>query len=143
MPPARPGLRIERDSWGVAHVFGATRGDVMYGAGWVTVADRAPLMELLRGPGRLAAVDAPGIDPLQILLTSGVRSESQTEAFLAQQIALWQARDRPGSRSCRTSTTISRESTTPVPLRRCRPPWTRNDVVAVTAVWRGVWRGRW
>src|SRR6266536_1836019 len=91
-PPARPGLRVDRDSKGVAHVFGNTRGDVMYGAGWVTVEDRAPLMELLRGPGRLAAVDAPGIDPFQIALSLRQFTPSaQTEAFLAQQISLLQS----------------------------------------------------
>ncbi len=69
----RPGLRIERDSKGVAHVFGDTRADVMYGAGWVTVEDRdqpgAPLMEALRGPGRIAALDVPGIDPFSLVFS--------------------------------------------------------------------------
>src|SRR6266508_4986347 len=88
----RPGLRIERDSKGVAHVFGDTRADVMYGAGWVTVEDRVLLMEALRGPGRLAALDVPGVDPFFLALTGRQFTPSaQTEAFLAQQIALLQA----------------------------------------------------
>jgi hypothetical protein len=88
----RPGLRIERDSKGVAHVFGDTRADVMYGAGWVTVEDRVLLMEAFRGPGRIAALDVPGIDPFFIALTGRQFTPSaQTEAFLAQQNSLRQS----------------------------------------------------
>ena len=32
-----------------------------FGAGWATAQDRQLIIELLRGPGRLAALDAPGI----------------------------------------------------------------------------------
>ena len=92
----RPGLRIERDSKGVAHVFGDTRADVMYGAGWVTVEDRdqpgAPLMEALRGPGRVAALDVPGIDPFSLVFSGRQFTPSaETEAFLAQQLSLLQS----------------------------------------------------
>ncbi|HEY6067965.1 MAG TPA: penicillin acylase family protein [Gaiellaceae bacterium] len=66
----RSGLRILRDRWDVPHVYGRTRADVEFGAGYVTAEDRFVLLELLRGPGRLAALDAPGIDPFA-LATSG------------------------------------------------------------------------
>jgi hypothetical protein len=58
----RPGLVIRRDRWEVPHVTGRTRSDVMFGAGWVTAEDRGLLMNLLRGPGRVAALDVPGLD---------------------------------------------------------------------------------
>ncbi len=135
-PPARPGLRVDRDSKGVAHVFGDTRGDVMYGAGWVTVEDRAPLMELLRGPGRLAAVDAPGIDPFQIALSFRQFTPSaQTEAFLSQQISLLQNQGPAGQQVVRDIDDYLQgindaRSLAGVP----GPAWTRNDVVAVAAL---------
>ena len=62
-PSGHPGLRIERDRFGVPHVFGETRDDVAFGAGWVTAEDRGFLIDLLRKPARLGALDAPGIDP--------------------------------------------------------------------------------
>jgi hypothetical protein len=34
----------------------------MFGACWATAADRGFLMNLLRGPGRIAALDAPGLN---------------------------------------------------------------------------------
>src|SRR6266536_3621713 len=135
-PPARPGLHIDRDSKGVAHVFGDTRGDVMYGAGWVTVSDRAALMELLRGPGRLAAVDAPGIDPFQIALSFRQFTPSaQTEAFLAQQISLLQRQGPAGQQVVQDIDDYLQgindgRSLAGVP----GPAWTRNDVVAVAAL---------
>ncbi len=135
-PPARPGLRVDRDSKGVAHVFGDTRGDVMYGAGWVTVEDRAPLMELLRGPGRLAAVDAPGIDPFQVALSLRQFTPSaQTEAFLAQQIQLLQSQGPAGQQVVQDIDDYLQgvndaRSLAGVP----GPAWTRNDVVAVAAL---------
>ena len=50
----RRGVTITRDQWGVPHVKGATEADVAFGAGWATAADRQLIIELLRGPGRIA-----------------------------------------------------------------------------------------
>ena len=65
-PAGRPGLRILRDRWDVPHVFGRTRADVEFGAGWATAEDRGFLMELLRGPGRISALDVPGLDAFSL-----------------------------------------------------------------------------
>jgi acyl-homoserine lactone acylase PvdQ len=51
-------------------VYGKTRADVEFGAGYATAEDRYVFMEQLRGPGRIAALDVPGIDPFA-LATSG------------------------------------------------------------------------
>ena len=48
---------------------GNERGDVAYGAGWVTAEDRGLLLGLIRGPARAAALDIPGIDPFQLALS--------------------------------------------------------------------------
>ena len=85
----RPGVRILRDRWGVPHVYGRTRADVEFGAGYATAEDRYILMELLRGPGRLAALDVPGLDPFA-LATSGRQfvPTAVTEARVAEQLNL-------------------------------------------------------
>src|SRR5262249_60204641 len=74
----RAGVRILRDRWDVPHVYGKTRADVEFGAGYATAEDRYVFMEQLRGPGRIAALDVPGIDPFA-LATSG-RQFVPTEA---------------------------------------------------------------
>jgi acyl-homoserine lactone acylase PvdQ len=49
----RPGVTIVRDAgYGVPHVYGVTRADVMYGAGWAGAEDRLFLMDVLRHTGR-------------------------------------------------------------------------------------------
>jgi acyl-homoserine lactone acylase PvdQ len=85
----RAGLRILRDRWDVPHVYGRTRADVEFGAGYVTAEDRFIFLELLRGPGRIAALDVPGIDPFA-LATSARQfvPTPATEARIAEQLAL-------------------------------------------------------
>lgn len=49
----RPGVTIQRDSaYGVPHVYGVTRADTMFGAGYAGAADRLFLMDVLRHTGR-------------------------------------------------------------------------------------------
>ena len=91
-PPGHPGVIIERDAKGVGHITGATRADGWFGVGYVSFQDRALLMEVLRGPSRLAAIDAPGIDPFQIIGAGRTFTPSaQTEAYLSSQVGLLQA----------------------------------------------------
>jgi acyl-homoserine lactone acylase PvdQ len=136
----RPGLRIERDSKGVAHVFGDTRADVMYGAGWVTVEDRdqpgAPLMEALRGPGRVAALDVPGIDPFSLVFSGRqFLPSAETEAFLSAQVSLLEGSGPEGEQVAEDIDNYlvginDRRAQLGVP----GPSWTRNDVVAVASL---------
>jgi Penicillin amidase len=66
----RPGLRIIYDAYGVPHIHGETRADMAFGAGWVTARDRGLLLQLGRGPARVAVADVPGINAFG-LVTSG------------------------------------------------------------------------
>jgi acyl-homoserine-lactone acylase len=80
-------VKIVRDDFGVAHVNGKTEADVAYGAGWVTAADRGLLLQLIRGPARVAALDVPGLDPLALALSGKSFVPSpEAEAFLSNQI---------------------------------------------------------
>ncbi len=83
----RPGLTIVRDRFGVAQVSGKTEVDVAYGSGWVTAADRGLLLQLIRGPARVSALDVPGLDPLALALSGkSFVSSAEAEAFLANQL---------------------------------------------------------
>lgn len=49
----RPGVTVQRDAaYGVPHVYGDTRADTMFGAGYAGAADRLFLMDVLRHTGR-------------------------------------------------------------------------------------------
>ena len=83
----RPGVQITRDAFGVAHVTGRTEADVAFGAGWVTAADRRLLLQLIRGPARVAALDVPGLDPLALALSGkSFVPSAEAEAFLSNQL---------------------------------------------------------
>jgi acyl-homoserine lactone acylase PvdQ len=132
----RAGVTIQRDRWGVPHVVGRTREDVAFGAGWATAEDRQLIIELLRGPGRIAALDVPGVDPLALAL-SGQRFEpsAQTEAFLARQFALLERRGETGQQLARDIDSFvaginAYYRSAELPIR----PWERNDVVAVAGL---------
>jgi acyl-homoserine lactone acylase PvdQ len=85
----RAGVLIERDRWSVPHITGKTATDVAFGAGWVTVEDRGLLLELIRGPARAAALDIPGISPVELALSGKTLVPSaEGEALLAQQVEL-------------------------------------------------------
>ena len=132
-----PGVTIRRDRWDVPHVTGRTRSDVMFGAGWATAEDRGLLMNLLRGPGRVAALDVPGLDAFALANSATAFTPSpETEARLTAQIALLRAQGAARApRHAPTSTRTSRGST---PSTRSAgygiTAWTRNDVVAVAAL---------
>ena len=98
----RAGVVIVRDSFGVAHVTGKTEADVAYGAGWVTAADRGLLLQLIRGPARIAALDVPGLDPLALALTGKTFVPSaEAEAFLSNQLDALRSQGALGGRILR------------------------------------------
>jgi acyl-homoserine lactone acylase PvdQ len=129
----RAGLRILRDRWDVPHVYGRTRADVEFGAGWATAEDRFVLLELLRGPGRIAAMDVPGVDPFA-LATSGRQfiPTAATEQRLQEQLALI---DRAGAKGRQLLRDV-RSYVAGINAYYAKQnvgfrPWTLNDVIAV------------
>lgn len=132
----RKGVTIARDRWGVPHVKGVTDTDVAFGAGWATAADRQLIIELLRGPGRIAALDSPGLDAFSLALSGrSFQPSAQTEAFLAAQYKLLAAAGPKGRRAIRIIDAFvaginAQYAKAGLPL----PRWTRNDVVGVAGL---------
>jgi acyl-homoserine lactone acylase PvdQ len=129
----RRGVRIERDRWDVPHVYGTTRANVEFGAGYATAEDRFVLMELLRGPGRLAALDVPGIDPFA-LATAGRQfvPTPTTDDRIAQQLSL--IRSSGAKRRQLFADVTSYVAGINAYYRRLNQglrPWTMTDVIAV------------
>jgi len=63
------GLEIVRDKQDIPHIYGATRGEAMFGSGWVAAKDRGLLLQLGLGPAYAAALSIPGVNPFGLLLT--------------------------------------------------------------------------
>ena len=88
-PTGRPGTTILYDSFGVPHITGETREDLAFGAGWVTARDRTLLLELGRGPSRVAVADVPGIDAFSLVTSAQPFVPSAaTEQLVTDQVQL-------------------------------------------------------
>ena len=81
-PTGREGTTILYDEFGIAHVTGVTREDLAFSAGWVTARDRDLLLNLGRGPARVAAADIPGIDAFRLITSA----QSFTPSEAAEQL---------------------------------------------------------
>ena len=100
----RPGLRLVYDAYGIPHVYGKTRADVAFGAGWMTARDRGLLIQLGRGPARVAVADVPGIDAFGARHQRAVvRPQPEAEALVdrAVRAARRDLRRRRAARSSR------------------------------------------
>src|SRR4051812_43033197 len=90
----RDGLTIVRDKqFGVPHVYGATRGDVMFGAGYAGAQDRLFLMDVLRHTGRAQLSSFAGgsagnraMDREQWRLAPYTEEDLQKQIDLAEQV---------------------------------------------------------
>lgn len=132
----RPGLQILYDAYGIPHIYGQTRADVSFGAGWVTARDRGLLVQIGRGPARVAVADVPNIDAFSLVTSiQSFTPSPAAEALVTAQIALL----------IQTYGSLGREI-----ISDCQdyanginaywaanhinqPPATVNDVIAVTA----------
>jgi acyl-homoserine lactone acylase PvdQ len=133
----RPGLRLLYDEYGVAHVYGRTRADLAFGAGWVTARDRTLLLLLGRGPARAAVADVPGIDAFS-LVTSGQSfvPSAATEALLDDQVELLKKTYGAKGRTIIKDAQAEADGMNAWAAATNYPDWvpaTVNDVIAVTA----------
>jgi acyl-homoserine lactone acylase PvdQ len=132
----RRDVRILRDRWDVPHVYGRTRAGVEFGAGWATAEDRGFLIELLRGPGRIAALDVPGIDAFS-LVGSGreVESSPAAEAALATQVELLRSAGPEGRQLIRdVDAYVAGINAYRLAHRVPGAVWTRNDVIGIASL---------
>jgi acyl-homoserine lactone acylase PvdQ len=136
----RKGLKIVRDKWDVAHITGKTRADVMYGSGWVTAEDRNLLMQLVRGPSRIAALDVPGLDAFGLALSGRIFIPSQqAEDFLASQYKVLEDAGAKGRAIIRDIDSFVAGVNGYIHRSGLQiPPWTRNDFVASAALIGGI-----
>jgi acyl-homoserine lactone acylase PvdQ len=133
----RPGLRLVYDSYGIPHVYGKTRADVAFGAGWTTARDRGLLLQVGRGPARIAVADVPGIDAFSLVTSAKPFVPSkQAEALVTKQkrllVKTYGAKGRQiiADAKAYAAGVNAYQASIGAPLN---PPANVNDVIAVTA----------
>ena len=113
----RAGVTIERDSFNVPHVTGATHDDGVWAAGWIAAEDRGLLLQQARYNARVAAIDAPGLSAIGLI--SGLQNFQPSAADRGRgrqaDPGARGGRARRARRSCTTSTSSSAGSTTTSP----------------------------
>ncbi len=132
----RAGLRLLRDSYDVPHIFGKTRADAEFGAGWVAAEDRGLILEVIRGAGRIAALDVPGIDAFSTATNlQSFAPTAQTEQFLSNELNLADTLGREG-RQVRSDAQNYVDGINAYYRATDNPasPWTVDDVVGATAL---------
>jgi len=131
-----PGTTIVYDAYGVPHITGRTRADLAFGTGWVTARDRGLLLQLGRGPARVAVADIPGIDAFG-LVTSGQSfvPSAQTEQLVTNQqkllVTTYGAKGRAVIADAQAEADGINAYFKAHHVKQ--PPATVNDVIAVTA----------
>jgi acyl-homoserine lactone acylase PvdQ len=131
-----PGVTIMRDAFNVPHIYGTTRDDVTWGAGWVEAEDRGLLLQEARYDSLVAAVDAPGVSALG--LVAGLQTfkpSAQTEAEVGKQTNALMAQGAKGKAILHDidvylqgiNAYFSSQGST-------SPPFTRTDIYAFNAL---------
>jgi len=85
----RPGLSLIYDSYGIPHVYGETREDMAFGAGWASARDRELLLRIGRNPARVAVADVPNIDAFALVTSvQSFTPSPEAEALVSEQVEL-------------------------------------------------------
>jgi penicillin amidase len=134
----RPGLRLTYDDYGIPHVYGKTRADVAFGAGWSTARDRGLLLQVGRGPARVAVADVPGIDAFSLVTSAQSFVPSpEAEALVTRQRELLVRTYGNKGREILADAQAYADGVNAYlkahNINQDQPPATVNDVIAVTA----------
>jgi acyl-homoserine lactone acylase PvdQ len=131
----RKGLTIKRDSYGVPHIYGKTRADVMFGSGWATAEDRSLFIETIRGPARIASVDPPGLDALSVATDlRQFQPTAATERFIGRQANLVTKTQAGRQLAKDVDDYVAGINAQYKKTKNPAKPWTRVDVIAVTGL---------
>jgi acyl-homoserine lactone acylase PvdQ len=130
------GVTIVRDKYDVPHVHAATYDDGIWAAGWIAAEDRGLLLQQARYNARVAAIDAPGLSALDLIVgLQNFQPSAQTEAEISKQT---QALKNAGPEGVKVlhdiDTFISGINDYLAINSPSTAPWTRNDVYALNAL---------
>ena len=135
-PVPRPGVTIERDSFNVPHVTGATHDDGIWAAGWIAAEDRGLLLEQARYNARVAAIDVPGVTAISLIRDlHSFTPSAQTEAEIAQQSQVLEQAGKEG-RAVLHDIDVFLQGINDYRAAEGSTvePWTRNDIFALNAL---------
>src|SRR4029453_16951976 len=93
----RDDVTIVRAKFNVPHVDAETREAGIWAAGWISGEDRRLLGEQARYNARVAAIDAPGLDAIELVSSlQNFQPSEQTEAEVAKQSEVLRRKGKEG-----------------------------------------------
>lgn len=131
-----PGVKIVRDKFNVPHIYAKTVDALTVGTGWVAAEDRGLLLEQARYNSRVAAIDAPGLSALDLIVNlKRFEPSPQTEDEIAKQTDVLLAAGAKGRAVLHDIDKFveginAYYKATDNPAK----PWARNDVYALDAL---------
>jgi acyl-homoserine lactone acylase PvdQ len=80
------GVTVYRDAYNVPYIYGTTYDDLTWAAGWIEAEDQGLLLQQARYVGRLAAIDAPGYNTVNLIASlASFKPSAQTEHAVGEQ----------------------------------------------------------
>jgi acyl-homoserine lactone acylase PvdQ len=153
----KDGVTIKRDSFGVPHISGNTRGDAEWGAGWAAAEDRLFMMDTLRnvGKGHMSEFLGPSQANLAMDRAMYLVAGYSDDELLKQGLALRrygplgiQVIHDVDNYIAGINARIQYDETHPdalpaeYPALQIQPqPWTRADVVAIATLIQAIFAG--
>ena len=131
-----PGVTITRDKFNVPHVHATTYDGGIWAAGWIAAEDRGLLLQQARYNARVAAIDAPGLNALNLIAgLQNFQPSAQTEAEVAKQTQALQDAGPEGVAVLHDIDTFISGINDYLSIHSpSTAPWTRNDVYALNAL---------
>src|SRR5215217_5067246 len=132
----RRGVRIFRDKFNVPHIYGRTNDDVTWGAGWALAHDRELLLEQARYNSRVAVVDAPGLEAINLIVAlKSFEPSAQTERELGKEVGKLKKYGKPGRRLLHDMAVYVKGINAFYKANnKPHKPWAVRDVIAVNAI---------
>jgi acyl-homoserine lactone acylase PvdQ len=133
----RKGVRIVRDRFNVPHVYGKTHDDVVWAAGWILEEDRGLLLAQGRYPSRFAALDAPGISSINLIVgLKQVKVTPQADQIIeSKSTALLKAQGKRGRALLHDIDTYVKGINARLKFEKStQAPFTRADIYSFNAV---------
>jgi acyl-homoserine lactone acylase PvdQ len=130
------GVSIVRDRFDVPHVHATSYDAGIWAAGWIAAEDRGLLLAQARYNARVAAIDAPGLSALDLIVgLKQFKPSAQTETEIAKQTnALKRAGPEGVAVLHDIDTFCSGINAYLAIYSPSTAPWTRNDVYALNAL---------
>ena len=133
----RAGVTIVRDRYQVPHITGKTRDDVTWAMGWVAQQDRGLLLAQGRYPGRIAALDVPGLSAFSLItdLKTFTPTKAADRQIDREQTAALRKAGSDGRRLLHDIDIYVRGINARLKAEKStQKPWTRVDVYGVNAI---------